>query len=111
MGRLLLRLRHSVNRMEIEYPAVRILGPQSFGLGVSVGMGGQIIDGAIELFYKELRQAAQAALSLVREVDGFKFCYKICDDCGHAVRYYYPAVEGTPAAVKEYRQWKKYLVQ
>ena len=47
----------------------------------------------------------------VREVDGFKFCYKICEDCGHAVRYYYPAVEGTPAAVKEYRQWKKYLVQ
>ena len=46
-----------------------------------------------------------------REVDGFKFCYKICEDCGHAVRYYYPAVEGTPAAVKEYRQWKKYLVQ
>lgn len=47
----------------------------------------------------------------VREIDGFKFCYKICEDCGHAVRYYYPAVEGTPAAVKEYRQWKKYLVQ
>ena len=37
----------------------------------------------------------------VREVDGFKFCYKICEDCGHAVRYYYPAVEGTPAAVKD----------
>jgi hypothetical protein len=47
----------------------------------------------------------------VREVDGYKFCYKICDSCGHAVRYFYPAVEGTPAAVKEYRQWKRYLAQ
>jgi len=47
----------------------------------------------------------------VREVDGFKFCYKICETCGHAVRYFYPAVEGTSAAVKTYRQWKKYMVQ
>jgi hypothetical protein len=47
----------------------------------------------------------------VREVDGFKFCYKICQSCGHAVRYYYPAVEGTSQAVKNYRQWKKYMVQ
>lgn len=47
----------------------------------------------------------------VREVEGFKFCYKICETCGHAVRYYYPAVEGTSAAVKNYRQWKKYMVQ
>ena len=30
----------------------------------------------------------------VREIDGFKFCYKICDTCGHAVKYYFPAVEG-----------------
>lgn len=47
----------------------------------------------------------------VREVDGFKFCYKICETCGHAVRYYYPAVKGTSEAVKNYRQWKKYMVQ
>ena len=46
----------------------------------------------------------------VREVDGFKFCYKICDTCGHAVKYYFPAVEGTSTAVKSYRKWKKYLV-
>ena len=47
----------------------------------------------------------------VREVDGFKFCYKICETCGHAVRYYYPAVESTSTAVKSYRSWKKYMVQ
>ena len=47
----------------------------------------------------------------VREIDGFKFCYKICETCGHAVRFYYPAAEGTSAAVKNYRQWKKYMVQ
>lgn len=47
----------------------------------------------------------------VREIDGFKFCYKICETCGHAVRYYYPAVEGTSVAVKSYRQWKRYTVQ
>jgi hypothetical protein len=46
-----------------------------------------------------------------REVDGFKFVYKICGSCGHAVRYYYPAVEGTSDAVKNYRSWKKYMVQ
>jgi hypothetical protein len=57
------------------------------------------------------REENRVVVGSVREVDGFKFCYKICEDCGHAVRYYYPAVEGTPAAVKEYRQWKKYLVQ
>ena len=51
------------------------------------------------------------AVGSVREVDGFKFCYKICESCGHAVRYYYPAAEGTSAAVKNYRQWKKYMVQ
>lgn len=57
------------------------------------------------------KEENRVVVGSVREVDGFKFCYKICEDCGHAVRYYYPAVEGTPAAVKEYRQWKKYLVQ
>ena len=43
--------------------------------------------------------------------DGFKFCYKICETCGHAVRFFYPAAEGTSSAVKNYRQWKKYMVQ
>ena len=47
----------------------------------------------------------------VKEVEGFKFCYKICATCGHAVRYFYPAAEGTSDAVKSYRQWKKYMVQ
>ena len=45
----------------------------------------------------------------MREIDGFKFCYKICETCGHAVKYYFPAVEGTSTAVKNYRKWKKYL--
>ena len=47
----------------------------------------------------------------MREIEGFKFCYKICETCGHAVKYYFPAVEGTSRAVKNYRQWKKYMVQ
>ncbi len=46
-----------------------------------------------------------------REIDGFKFCYKICRECGHAVKFYFPAVESTSTAVKEYRQWKRYMVQ
>ena len=46
-----------------------------------------------------------------REVEGFKFCYKICTKCGHAVKYYFPAAGSTAAAVKEYRQWKRYMVQ
>ena len=46
-----------------------------------------------------------------REIDGFKFCYKICAVCGHAVKFYFPAVESTNEAVKEYRQWKRYMVQ
>ncbi len=47
----------------------------------------------------------------VREVEGFKFCYTICEECGHAVKYYFPAVESTSQAVKEYRSWKRYMVQ
>ncbi len=47
----------------------------------------------------------------MREIDGFKFCYKICRECGHAVKFYFPAVETTNEAVKEYRQWKRYMVQ
>ena len=46
-----------------------------------------------------------------REVEGFKFCYKICTKCGHAVKYYFPAAGSTATAVKEYRQWKRYMVQ
>jgi hypothetical protein len=45
----------------------------------------------------------------VREVDGFKFCYKICAVCGHAVRYFYPAVDSNDKAVREYRAWKRYM--
>ena len=37
--------------------------------------------------------------------------YKICKVCGHAVKFYFPAVDSTSAAVKEYRQWKRYMVQ
>ena len=47
----------------------------------------------------------------MREIDGFKFCYKICTKCGHAVKFYFPAVETTNDAVREYRQWKRYMVQ
>ena len=50
-------------------------------------------------------------VGVMREVEGFKFCYKICQVCGHAVRFYFPAVESTNEAVKEYRQWKRYMVQ
>ncbi len=45
----------------------------------------------------------------MREIDGFKFCYKICAKCGHAVKFYFPAVDSTSDAVKEYRQWKRYM--
>ena len=47
----------------------------------------------------------------VREVDGFKYCYKICQKCGHAVRYFYPAVKTNDEAVRKYRDWKKYMTQ
>jgi hypothetical protein len=47
----------------------------------------------------------------MREIDGFKFCYKICQECGHAVKFFFPAIDSTSAAVKEYRQWKRYMVQ
>ncbi len=47
----------------------------------------------------------------MRVIDGFKFCYKICHKCGHAVKFFFPAAVSTSAAVKEYRQWKRYMVQ
>ena len=46
-----------------------------------------------------------------RMIDGFKFCYKICRTCGHAVRYFYPAVKSNDDAVRQYRAWKRYMVQ
>ena len=46
-----------------------------------------------------------------REIEGFKFCYKICSACGHAVKFYFPSVASANSAVKEYRQWKRYMVQ
>lgn len=46
-----------------------------------------------------------------REIDGFNFCYKICRECGHAVKFYFPASESSNPAVKEYRQWKRYMAQ
>ena len=46
-----------------------------------------------------------------KEVEGFKFQYKICRKCGHAVKYYFPAVESTSKAVQEYRSTKRYMVR
>ena len=53
----------------------------------------------------------RSMVGTMREVDGFKFCYKICAKCGHAVRFYFPAIDSTSPAVKEYRQWKRYMAQ
>ena len=47
----------------------------------------------------------------MREIDGFKFCYKICQKCGHAVKFYFPAAGTTSTAVQEYRQMKRYMAQ
>ncbi len=47
----------------------------------------------------------------VREVEGFKFCYKICGECGHAVKYFFPAIESTSQAIKKYRDSQRYLLQ
>ena len=56
-------------------------------------------------------EESRVMVGTMREVDGFKFCYKICEDCGHAVRFYFPATDSTSPAVKEYRQWKRYMAQ
>ncbi len=56
-------------------------------------------------------EESRVMVGTMREVDGFKFCYKVCGDCGHAVRFYFPAIVSTSPAVKEYRQWKRYMVQ
>ena len=55
--------------------------------------------------------ASREMVGSTREVDGFKFCYKICTKCGHAVKFFFPAATTTSKAVKEYRQWKRYMVQ
>ncbi len=47
----------------------------------------------------------------VREIDGFKFCYKICRTCGHAVRYFYPAIDSNDEAVSKYRASNRYMAQ
>ena len=47
----------------------------------------------------------------VREVEGFKFCYRVCQECGHAVKYFFPAIESTSKAVRKYRERQKYLLQ
>ena len=46
-----------------------------------------------------------------REVEGFKFSYKVCKKCGHAVKFFFPATETTSDAVQQYRQWKRYMAQ
>lgn len=57
------------------------------------------------------KEENRAMVGSVKEIEGFKFCYKICETCGHAVKYYFPAVEGTSTSVKSYRKWKRYMVQ
>ena len=47
----------------------------------------------------------------VREVEGFMFCYRVCQDCGHAVKYFYPSTESTSPALKAYRERQKYMLQ
>ena len=46
-----------------------------------------------------------------KDIEGFKFQYRICRKCGHAVKYYFPAVESTSKAVQEYRSTKRYMVR
>ena len=47
----------------------------------------------------------------IREVEGFKFCYRVCQECGHAVKYFYPSVESTSASLKAYRERQRYMLQ
>ena len=46
-----------------------------------------------------------------KEIDGFKFAYKICRKCGYALKFYFPASQGTSEAGQNYRQWKRYMAQ
>ena len=36
------------------------------------------------------RDENRTMVGTMREVEGFKFCYKICAICGHAVKFYLP---------------------
>jgi hypothetical protein len=51
------------------------------------------------------------AVGKEREIEGFKFCYKVCKKCGHAVKFFFPASETTSEAVQQYRSWKRYMAQ
>ena len=51
------------------------------------------------------------AVGSAKEIEGFKFCYKICRECGHAVKYYFPATVSTSKAVQAYRSMNRYMVQ
>jgi len=46
-----------------------------------------------------------------KEIEGFNFHYKVCSVCGHAVKFYTPAVKSTNAAVSKYRKSNRYLAQ
>jgi hypothetical protein len=45
------------------------------------------------------------------EIEGFNFHYKVCAECGHAVKFFSPANETTSSAVKKYRKDNRYLAQ
>ena len=47
----------------------------------------------------------------LREVEGFMFCYRVCQECGHAVTYFDPSTESTSPALKAYRERQKYMLQ
>jgi len=48
---------------------------------------------------------------LPEEIEGFNFHYKVCSECGHAVKFFSPANETTSPAVKKYRKDNRYLAQ
>ena len=51
-------------------------------------------------------EAEGAAVDLIEEPMSIR-----CTECGHAVKFFFPAAGSTSEAVKEYRQWKRYMVQ
>ena len=56
---------------------------------------------------------SREVVGTMREIDGFKFCYKICSKCGHAVKFFFPAAVTTskdPARPFRVRgRWWRYL--
>ena len=56
-------------------------------------------------------EANKEQIGRIREVEGFKFSYRICKKCGHAVRFFYPAAPGTSEEVKAYRKLNTYLTK